>query len=76
MRSTMTRERAALAVIEQALSKALVQLDLAHSAAHLCGKPLSHEFEDLIAHATELRQRIVHANGVVAAATDDQIDNA
>jgi hypothetical protein len=43
----------------------------AHSAAHLGGKPLSHELEDLIAYATELRQRIVHANGVVAAATAD-----
>ena len=76
MRSTTTREHAALAVIEQALSKALVQLDLAQSAARLWGKPLSHELEDLVAHATELRQRIVHANGVVVAATADQIDNA
>jgi hypothetical protein len=48
MGSAMTRERAALAVIEQALSKALLQLDLAHSTAHLCGKPLSHEIEDLV----------------------------
>lgn len=76
MRSVMTRERAALAVIEQALSKALLQLDLAHSAAHLCGELLSHELEDLVAHATELRQRIVNANGLVTAATADQIDNA
>lgn len=76
MRSTMTRERAALAVIEQALSKALLQLDLAHTPARLCGKPLSHELEDLVAHATELRQRIVKANGSVATATADQIDNA
>ena len=76
MRSTMTRERAALAIIEQALSKALLQLDLAHSAARLWGKPLSHELEDLVAHATELRQRIVHTNGVVAAATAAQIDKS
>jgi hypothetical protein len=57
MRSAMTRERAALAVIEQALSKVLPQLALAQSTARLCGKLLSDELEGLVAHATELRQR-------------------
>jgi hypothetical protein len=76
MRSGMTRERAALAVIEQALGKALLQFALAQSAARFCGKPLCHELEDLITHATALRQRIVDAKCLAAAATADEIDNA
>jgi hypothetical protein len=72
----MTREHAALAVIEQALIKALLQLDLAHSAAQLCRNPLSREVAGLIAHTTELRQRVVNENRLVAAAAADQIDNA
>jgi hypothetical protein len=67
MRNAMTREIAALAVIEQALGKVLLQLALAQSTVRLCGTPLSHELEDLVAHATELRQRIVDAKCLVGA---------
>jgi hypothetical protein len=72
MRSGMKRERAALAVIEQALNKALLQLTLAQSAAGLCGEPLSHELDDLVAHATELRHRIADATCLGTSTTSDR----
>ena len=72
MRNTITRERAAFAVIEQALSKALLQLALAQSTARLCGEPLSRELDDLVSHATELRQRIVDAKCLGTSTTPDQ----
>jgi hypothetical protein len=48
---------AALAVIEQGLSKALLHLALAKSTARICGEPLSHELEDFVSHAMESRGR-------------------
>jgi hypothetical protein len=41
MRKTITRERAALAVVEKALSKVLTQLALAQSTMRVCDKPSS-----------------------------------
>jgi hypothetical protein len=75
MRSRMTRERAALAVIEQALSRASATC-AGPIRSLLLHPPLSRELEDLITHATEKRQRIVDAQCLAAAATVDQIENA
>ena len=61
MRKRVMQKQAALAVIEQALSKALAQLALAQSTASLCGDALVDELADLVSRATELRKNIAKA---------------
>ncbi len=55
------RRDAAIAVIEQALYKALSQLALAQSAASLCGGNLADELDYLVRRAKKLRKNIVKA---------------
>jgi hypothetical protein len=74
MRKSITRERAAMAVIEQALSKVLIQLALAQSTARVCDKLVDDELEDLISAAVKLRQRIVNANCLDVSPSSDEMD--
>ncbi len=67
MRTRVTQTHAAVAVVEQALAKVLVQLALAQSAAGICGNELTAELEHLIEKAGELRARVgnaMHLGGV------------
>ena len=58
MHNRVTQTHAAAAVVEQALSKVLVQLTLAQSVAGICGDVLTDELQHLIEKAGELRARI------------------
>jgi hypothetical protein len=61
MRNCGRQKRAVMAVIEQALSKALAQLALAQSTASLCDDALVDELDALVGRATELRKNIAKA---------------
>jgi hypothetical protein len=75
MRKCIKQKHAALAAMEQALSKALAQLALAQSTASLCGDALADELEDLIGRAIELRKNIARAEPFAVPANRCNSDN-
>jgi hypothetical protein len=58
MQRPIQRKRAAMAVIERALAKALVQLTLAHATARICDDAVFGELQDLVQKTTDLRKRV------------------